>query len=396
MIVEINTTPVFWANKEAYDSKKYRVIANQGSTRSSKTFSLCQLMVDIASNPSYGKKEISIVSPSLPHLKKGARKDVIRILEELQLFNENDFNRTDQMYTFPLTGSYIEFFGAEDSTKVRGPGRQILYINEANLISKETYLQLALRTSEVIFIDFNPADEFSYVYDIADKEGNKLIVSNYRNNLANLPKEQVEEIESLKDADDNLWKVFGLGLRGTSSETVFTHWKYCNTLPEGEIVYGLDFGYNHPSALVKIVFSENKAYAQEIIYESKLTTNELAERMKDLSIGYSEIFCDHSRPETIEELARCGLNVKKANKDVLEGIRKVKSTPLFVTNDSINLIKELKSYKWKTDKDGKVLDEPVKFHDDAVDALRYGLYSKLANPTIQDYMVSPTGEIIYL
>src|SRR5687767_4654958 len=127
--VEVNTTPVFWANKRAYDSGNYRLIGNQGSTRSSKTYSICQLLVDIASNPQYGKKEISIVSPSLPHMKKGARKDVLTILEGLQIFNENDFNRTDQIYRFPNTGAYIEFFGADDSGKVRGPGRDILFIN---------------------------------------------------------------------------------------------------------------------------------------------------------------------------------------------------------------------------------------------------------------------------
>jgi phage terminase large subunit len=172
MTIDIQCTPVFWANKKAYDQQLFRCIANQGSTRSSKTYSLSQLMVDIANEGKnsitglhYGKKEISIVSPSLPHLKKGARKDVLKILDDLNIFNEDDFNRTDQIYTFP-NGSYIEFFGAEDSKKVRGPGRQILYINEANLLNHDVYLQLALRTTETIFIDFNPADEYSWVYDL--------------------------------------------------------------------------------------------------------------------------------------------------------------------------------------------------------------------------------------
>lgn len=378
MTLEINTTPVFWANKEAYESGKYRVIANQGSTRSSKTYSLCQLMVDIATNPAYGKKEISIVSPSLPHLKKGARKDVLKILEDLNLFVENDFNRTDQVYTFPLTGSYIEFFGAEDSTKVRGPGRQILYINEANLLSKETYLQLALRTSEAIFIDFNPADDYNYVYDVSDKVGNKLIVSNYRNNLANLPKEQVDEIEALKDADENLWKVFGLGLRGTSSESIYTHWKLCGSLPsKGETFYGQDFGYNVQSALIKCEIYEGSIYAEEILYETKLTTGDLIERYKGLGIRrHEEIFCDAAEPKTIEELVRAGYNAKPADKDVTEGIRKVKSMPLYITDKSTNVIKEIKNYKWKIDKNGKVLDEPVKFMDHGLDALRYAVFTK--------------------
>jgi phage terminase large subunit len=391
MLIEVNTTPVFWANKKAYDQGLYRVIANQGSTRSSKTFSLSQLMIDIASGginqitgKPYGRKEISVVSPSLPHLKKGARKDVLQNLETQMLFNENDFNRTDQIYTFPSTGSYIEFFGADDSQRVRGPGRDILYVNEANLLRKDTALQLFLRTREIIFIDFNPADEYSYVYDLADKAGNKLIISTYLNNLANLTKEQIAEIEGLKDADENLWKVFGLGLRGTSSETIYTHWKMCDELPmRGEIVYGQDFGYNVPSALIRIEFFEGAVYWDELIYEPKLTTNDLIERYKSVDMSKTgNIYCDAAEPKTIEELCRAGYNAISADKDVTEGIRKVKGMPLYITKRSANLLKEIRSYKWKTDREGKVLDEPVKFNDHALDAGRYGTFTHLYAPQL--------------
>lgn len=387
MSAEVSCTPVFAANKLAYDKGVYRVIANQGSTRSSKTYSLSQLMIDIANGGKnsitgipYGAKSISIVSPSLPHLKKGARKDVLDNLDNQGIFKEDNFNRTDQIYTFPEHKSQIEFFGVEDSTKVRGPGRDILYINEANLIPKAAYIQLALRTKEAIFIDFNPADEYSYVYELADKIGNKLIISNYTNNQANLSKEQIAEIEALKDADENLWKVFGLGLRGTSSETIYTHWKECDRLPGkgGEMFYGQDFGYNVPSALVQVECYEGGIYADEILYEPKLTTGDLIERYKDLKIDRNaNIYCDNAEPKTIEELCRAGFNAKPADKDVTEGIRKVKSLPLYVTKNSVNLLKEIKSYKWKIDKDGRVLDEPVKFNDHICDALRYAVFTGL-------------------
>lgn len=386
MVIEATCTPVFWANKEAFDQNKYRVISNQGSTRSSKTYSLSQLMIDIANGGKnsitgipYGKTEISIVSPSLPHLKKGARKDFLDNLESMGIFRDVNFNRTDNIYTFPESKSTVEFFGVEDSTKVRGPGRKILYVNEANLIPKASYTQLALRTSGTIFIDFNPADEFSYVYEVSDKPGNKLIVSNYKNNRANLTKEQIEEIESLELADENLWKVFGLGLRGTSSETIYTHWKQCDGLPgKGQKLKGQDFGYNVQSALVDIEIYEGAIYVDELIYETKLTTGDLVERYKSLELSkQDDIFCDNAEPKTIEELCRAGYNAKPADKDVTEGIRKVKSMPLYVTKRSVNLIKELKSYKWKIDKDGRVLDEPVKFNDHACDALRYGVFTGL-------------------
>ncbi len=373
---EAKYTPVFWENKKAYDEHKYRVISNQGSTRSSKTYSLCQLMVTIATTLT---RSISVVSPSLPHLKKGARRDLLEILDSWGIYSDANFNMTDQIYTFPRTGSYIEFFGAEDAGKVRGPGRDILYINEANLLNHNIYVQLALRTKETIFIDFNPADDFSWVYDVSDQPGNKLIISNYTNNASFLSREQIEEIESLRHADPNLWKVFGLGQRGTSAETIFTHWKQCANLPaDGELFYGQDFGYNVQSGLVECKMNDGKIFVRQLIYETKLTTMDLVERYKNLGISRTaEIYCDAAEPKAIEELHRAGFNARAADKDVLEGIRKVKSTQLFITHDSTDLIKEIRNYRWKVDKDGKVLDEPVKFADHLCDSLRYAIFSKL-------------------
>lgn len=382
---EIPRTPVYYANKDAWLSHKYRVIANQGSTRSSKTYSVVQLLALYIALKF--KKEITIVSHSLPHLKKGAMKDFLDIMEDARLYSDNDFNKTDFKYHF-TSGSYIEFFGCEDSGKVRGPSRDILFINEANLLSYSTYKQLALRTREVIFIDFNPVEETSWVYDIADKPSNLLIHSTYLNNRGNLTPEQVDEIESMKDADQNLWNVFGLGLRGKSEGLIYTHHKLCERLPmRGELFMGQDFGYNVPSALVRCEMYEGGIYVEEILYEKKLTTNDLIQRYEELGVSKTiEIFCDNAEPKTIEELRRAGYNAKEADKDVTEGIRKVKSLPLFITENSSNIVKEIKGYKWKTDVNGKVVrdkdrDEPVKFNDHAMDAIRYAVFTKLFAPS---------------
>jgi phage terminase large subunit len=385
--VEVLYTSVFEKNLEAVTSGNYRVIANQGSTRSGKTYSICQLLALYI--PFNEKKSISIVSPSLPHLKRGARRDFLEIMEGAGLYSDEDFNKTDNIYQY-RNGSYVEFFGAEEPGKVRGPGRDILYINEANLLPFSVYTQLALRTKETIILDFNPVDEMSWVYDVADFQGkpdekvkpNILIHSTYKDNPF-LPKEQVDEIENLKDADPNLWKVFGLGLRGASSEIIYTHWKTAE-FPHGcEIVYGVDFGYNVPSSVVKIGFKENSIYVEEMLYETKLTTGDLIERIKGLGIAKSdELFCDNAEPKTIEEMTRAGFNAKPAEKDVYAGIQKVKSMPLFITPGSSNILKEIRSYKWKLDKDGKIHPDeiPVKFMDHAMDAMRYGVYTKLNRP----------------
>lgn len=154
-------------------------------------------------------------------------------------------------------------------------------------------------------------------------------------------------------------------------------------MPSGETVYGLDFGFNVPSSLIKCVFYENAVYVQELIYDTKLTTNDLVEKILSLGIDkYDELYCDAAEPKTIEELVRQGLNAKPANKDVTEGIRTVKATPLIIHQDSVNLLKEVKNYRWKTDRNGNKLDQPVKFSDHACDAMRYAIFSKLTIPSV--------------
>lgn len=378
----INYTPVFMANKAAYDSGLYRFIGNEGSSRSSKSYSLAQLMNIIASQQT---KEITITSPSLPHLKRGAMKDVLDVIKDWGLYSEKNHNKTDNILRFPHSGSYIEFFGADETDKLRGPGRDILWCNEMNLISQQSYTQLALRTRDVIFGDWNPADEYSYVYPLADNPKNKKIHSTYLNNLAFLTKAQVDEIESLKDADENLWKVYGLGLRGTSTETIYTHWKICESFPQCDrVAFGLDFGFNHPNVLTKVGELDDRHYVEEIIYETKLTTDDLVYLIKAAGVtGATPIYCDSARPDTIEELNRAGLWALPSDKSVWDGIQFIKSKPLFITANSVNLLKEIKSYKWMVDKNGIVTEQPVKFRDDGMDSMRYPLYTYFNQPLIQ-------------
>jgi phage terminase large subunit len=333
-----------------------------------------------------GQKEqggISVVSPSLPHLKRGVIRDFMQIVGDGEggqgIYDVSKHNKTDQVYNF-TSNSYIEFFGAENEGKVRGPGRRVLFINEANLISFELFTQLALRTTGTIFIDFNPADLYSWVYQIAERPNAEFIHSTYKNNAGNLSKEQIQEIEYLREADQNLWKVYGLGLRGTSSETIYTHWLICDTFPEGctNISYGLDFGYVHPACLMKTGEKDGRVYAQQLIYQSGLTNADLAHYIRS-QLGFTRmtgaIWADPSRPEAIQELRLAGLDVREAKKDVKDGIMCVKSMPLYFTRDSTEAIKEAKSYKFKKNADGTVSEEPVKFKDDAMDALRYARFS---------------------
>ena len=372
MQIKIKSGRVFEENYKAIQQVK-RYIVNEGGSRSGKSYSIMQLLIILCIN---GKKSITVVSHSLPHLKRGCLRDFDNIIKEFGWYKEHWHNKTDNIYHFP-NGSYIEFFGLEDADKARGAGRNILYINEANLISKQLFDQLDIRTTEKVIIDLNPSDFDSYCYELADGEQSIKIHSTYKDNPF-LSKIQIDVIESYKDADVMMWNVFGLGLRGVSEEQIYSHWRLTDSIPEGEVCYGLDFGFRVPTALVKITLAENCVYAEEILYQQNLTTGDLLNIFPTLGMCYhDEIFADAAEPKTIQEIYQSGFNIKPADKDVYAGIMRVKSQPLFIKKDSVNLINELKKYRWKSDANGKVIDkQPIKLNDHILDALRYAVYSK--------------------
>jgi phage terminase large subunit len=378
--IGFHSSPIYIESKEAYD-KGYPVICNEGGSRSGKTYSVIQLLIVIALKEP--NKRISIVSHSLPHIKRGAYRDFRIIMEGWNLWDDNKFSYSDYIFTFD-NGSYIELFGLEDEGKARGPGRDILFVNEANLIKKPLYDQLAIRTTGQIFLDWNPADFVSWVYEVADNPLNYKIHSNYKNNLSQLSDNQVALIESYKDLpDDFLWKVFGLGLRGAAKEIIYTQWKYGELPGKGDVFYGLDFGFNHPAALIKVEHYEGTNYVQECIYQSNLTLSDLIQKIKEYVKDRSPIYADAAEPKSIEEIYRAGINIKAASKDVWAGILKVKSYPLVIDSRSKNIQKELSSYKWKKDKNDNIIEEPVKANDDACDAMRYAIYSHFDKPTFK-------------
>lgn len=303
-------------------------------------------------------------------------RDWRKIMEDFKLYDPNAHMRTEQMYTYP-TGSYIEFFSVDNQLKVRGPGRDILFINEANIIQYETFRQLLIRTKKAIFIDYNPADEFHWIYDkVLNRPDCYFIKSTYNDNPF-LPKEQRHEIESYKDADPNFWRIYGEGERGHSEGVIYTHWAtYSLGGVSGTTIYGLDFGYNNPTALVKVTEVDKDLYIEEEIYQSHLTNTDLIGMLKQI-VKNETIYCDAAEPQRIEEIRRAGFKALPANKDVKAGIDFIKSRKLFIHQGSANILKEIKSYKYKT-KGNKITntpEEPLKLNDHAMDAMRYAAIS---------------------
>lgn len=376
-------TKVYKASLAAFVAL-FRIIANKGGTRSGKTYAVIQLLLVIATSL---KRSISIVSESLPHLKRGAMKDFREILEKEGLIEGRDYfeNKTGHTFTFP-NGSTIEFFSVDNWGKVKGSRRDILFINECNRINYETYRQLAVRTTETIFLDWNPDNEFWYEENIAHREGTAEIHSTYLDNPY-LYTAQIAEIESNRN-NEQWWRVYGLGLTGHIEGTIYRPFIQIDELPEAKSrmqhYYGLDFGYsNDPTALIDIYIDQaaKKIYCDEIIYESGLLNSDIAHRMEEAGISRTtEIFADAAEPKSIDELGykQYRYNVKPAyKKDLLSQIQFLQQYDIYVTSRSLNIIKESRMYRWKEDKEGRSVNEPIDAFNHALDALRYGVFSPL-------------------
>ena len=364
--MQINATNIFSRNWDAMNSDK-RFIINQGGSRSSKTYSLCQMIiVYCVQNPN---KVVSIVRKTFPALRATVMRDFFEIMKDLEIYEKANHNMSENIYRFP-NGSIVEFFSVDDEQKIRGRKRDIGWCNEANELWFEDFQQLNMRTEEKLIFDYNPSDSSSWLYKLPPEES-VMIKSTYRDNPF-LPESIKRQIEDLKRTDEALYQIYALGEKAISKSNIYNNWSFLGRKPTRfqSFVYGLDFGYNHPSALIRVYWSDGDIWIEPVLYESYLTTSELIEKFKQLEIEKSvDILADYSRPEIIAELQNAGYNVNNANKSVKMGINFVKTFGVFCQEDEA-LKKEYENYKWK--KVGDIItEEPVKLYDDAMDAIRY-------------------------
>lgn len=369
--LDIQHTVVFSRNLKAFENGK-RFICNQGGSRSSKTYSIIQLLIYLCLVTP--KLQVSVVRKSFPSLRGSVLRDFVEIMNELGLYDVNNHNKTEQRYIFSNNSS-IEFFSIDDSQKVRGRKRDICYCNEGNELTREDYLQLNMRTSKCLFIDFNPSDDEHYLYELMKEDNAVLIKSTYLDNIY-LSEDIKKEISNLINVDENYYKIYALGERPIPNTRIYTHFRQIESMPPvDDWCYGIDFGFNHPTCLLKISWSDGNIYVKEELYKSNLTSQDIIKELNNLGIDKKKyIYADYARPEIIEDLRRAGYNMKEAVKDVKEGIMSVKMNKIFVDKTSLNVWKEFKMYSWKTNKE-QILDEPVKLYDDAMDALRYAIYT---------------------
>lgn len=360
----------------------------QGGTSAGKTFGILPILIDRAAKTPY--LEISVVSETIPHLRRGAIKDFLKVMEWTGRFVDANWNRTLLTYRF-ANGSYIEFFSAEMESKLRGARRNILYINEANNISFEAYHQLAIRTSGEIWLDFNPTAEFWAHTEVLKDQDSEHIILTYKDNEA-LPKTIIHDIEQAEVKAQsssywaNWWKVYGLGQIGSLQGVVFDNWHQVATIPSDAklLGYGMDFGFtNDPTTLIAVYKTNNQLYFDEVLYRTNMTNIDIGNFMKSENINRPhEIVADSAEPKSIEELRRQGFLITPAKKgadSIKIGIDILKREPFYVTQSSINLIKELRSYVWATDRDGKLTGSPIDHSNHAIDAMRYFALNKLNN-----------------
>jgi phage terminase large subunit len=354
---------------------KNRIKIVQGGTSASKTYSILAVLIDKALRKD--GLEISIVAESIPHLRRGALKDFIKILKWTNRFNDQQLNKSLLTYQFK-NGSVVEFFSADDASKLRGARRDILYINECNNVTFESYNELAIRTKREVYLDFNPANEFWVHKELKDEPDTDFIILTYKDNEA-LDESIVAQIEKNRDKAAtssywaNWWRVYGLGEVGSLEGVVFTNWKEIDTIPkEAKLIgIGLDFGYtNDPTAAIEIYNYNGTRIINELVYRTGMVNSDIA---KILPSGII-IYADSSEPKSIEEIRRQGKTIKGVTKgadSINYGIDVMQRQDYLVTKQSTNLIKELRSYCWDTDKQGQRMRRPIDHYNHAIDALRY-------------------------
>ena len=373
------------------DRSNKRIIIEQGGTRSGKTYNILMWLIFGYALKQTSKKVVTICRKTYPALRTSAMRDFIQILQDYELYDERNHNKSSAEYI--LNGNLIEFISLDQPQKVRGRKRDLLFINEANELHWEDWQQLVFRTTGKIILDYNPSDEFHWIYEkVKTRDDSEFHITTYKNNPF-LPQSIKDEIELLKKTDENYWQVYGLGQVGVGKTLVFTH-TGIDKVPLDALLlsYGMDFGYtNDPTTLVAVYKKDNNLYFDELIYRTGMTNRDIGNELRALDIDRrAEIYADSAEPKSIVDLRQMGWNVKPSEKgrdSVNIGIDMLKRYNLFVTHRSVNMIKEFRNYKWKEDKSGNVLNTPVDLYNHTTDAIRYACYSKLSRPNFGRYAI---------
>jgi phage terminase large subunit len=384
--------------KPYYDVKNStkRICVLQGGTRSGKTYSVLLALIEFAYKNKGKGLYITIARKTMPALRGTSMRDFFDILKKENLYDERLHNKSNNIYN--LYGNYFEFISVDQPQRVRGRKREIIFLNECNEFSMDEFIQLSLRTTFKIIIDFNPSEQYHWLYTQiidSDRDDVDFHISTYKDNPF-LEQSTISEIERLKEVDENLWRVFGEGQRGVATETIFPLFNIIDGIPDNAqpIALGLDFGFTaDPTSLIKVYKHDLDLYIDELLYERGLTNQDIAHKIKQLGIDRNiEIFADSAEPKSIEEIFRMGgINIKPAKKgadSIRIGIDVLKRHKLNITKRSVNAIKEFRNYKWIKNKNNEITNKPIDAFNHAIDSVRYVALNKLMVSYSGKYYIS--------
>jgi len=375
-VPKVKTTIVFDHLLQAYEAGK-KIVTAQGGSRSGKTVNTLIFYIQLLLI--HQGKTLSIVRKTLPSLKNSVLKDLVEVLEMFEIYDPSSWHKQDGYYKLS-NGSIINWFSCDEPQKLRGSKRNYLYCNEANELHIEDWRQLIMRTEEFSVLDFNPSEINSWVYDLEQRDDCYHFKTTWRDNPF-IPQSLIQEIERLRETDENYYRIYSLGERGIPTTLVFNKWNVVDTIPNDAKLLGrgMDFGFNDATTLIEVYKRNDELYLKELLYVKNLTMGDIIYKMNELSIEKTDrIWCDSALPQNIEELRRVRYNAFAVSKQsILAGIDKIKRHKVFITSSSPNILKEFQSYKWKTDKDGKLLDSAVDDMNHTIDAIRYVLDSTL-------------------
>jgi phage terminase large subunit len=337
------------------------------------------------------KKTILIARKTLPSLRLTAYKVFIDLLKEYGYYSRCIHNKTDRTVTFqsdPLddsTASTVYFLSIDDPEKIKSTEFNYAFLEEANEFTFDDFFIVWTRMSGAttpdqpnkLFLALNPNDEFSWINQrLHTWDDVEFIHSTFKDNPF-LSEEYKKILTDLADVDVALYKIYALGEWAELPNVIYRN--YITEPIDGAFNdewYGLDFGFNHPTALVWVGRRDDGMYVKQLIYESHKTNQDIIDMLADVGVNKKlPIYADSAEPARIEEIYRAGYNIYEAQKKVDDGIDSVKRFKLHIPPESTDLLKELQTYKWRQDKNGNVLDEPVKFNDDLMDAMRYAIHT---------------------
>ena len=364
-----------------------KIVVEQGGTRSGKTYNIL-LWIIFNYCSQNNDKIITICRKSFPSLRATVMRDFMAILQNYNCYSEQYHNKSNSEYH--LFGNLVEFISLDQPQKIRGRKRDLLFVNEGNELYYEDMQQLLFRTQDRIILDFNPSDEYHWIYD-------KLITRDdcvfYKTTYLDNPfiEESIrKEIERLRDTDEQYWQIYGLGERAASRSTIFKYVEV-NQIPQlAELIaYGMDFGYtNDPTTFVAVYSQGHNLYIQEHLYRTQMTTSDINKFLKELKLTSKPIYADSAEPRLISELRAMGHNIFssiKGKDSVNAGIDLLKRYKIHILSTSTNAISEFRNYKWKEDKSGMLTNTPEDKNNHIIDPCRYATYSILSRPNFGKY-----------